>query len=133
MSHHPDTFRDRVLVSVLEDKSRALAGFEPEASDSLSLISHRIGTKEGMRKLDSNNDVSCEGIARKILKKINGFGNASLINSENVNVTSLKLAVKFDNTFSHLFLFGNIFTQGHGFDAVTVTSSKKCSLPSLTR
>ena len=37
------------------------------------------------------------------------------INSVNFNATTLKLAEKFDHPFSHLFIFGNKFAQGHGF------------------
>ena len=42
------------------------------------------------------------------------------INSVDSNATLRKLAEKFDHTFSHLFIFRNIFAQGHMFDAVTV-------------
>ena len=59
-------------------------------------------------------------MARKILNKNHSFGNANRINSVNFNATTLKLAAKFDHQFSHLFIFRNIFVQGHGFDAVTV-------------
>ena len=47
------------------------------------------------------------------------FVNANRINSANFNMTTLKLTDKLDQLFSHIFLFGNIFAQGHGFDAVT--------------
>ena len=52
------------------------------------------------------------------------FGNSDRINSVNINATTLKLADKFDHPLKHLFIFGNIFAQGHGFDAMTVTISK---------
>ena len=51
------------------------------------------------------------------------FGNSDRINSVNFNATTLKLAEKFYRPFSHLFIFRNIFAQGHGFDAVTVAIS----------
>ena len=51
-------------------------------------------------------------------------GNANRINSVNFNATTVKLVEKFDNSFSHIFIFGNIFAQGNGFDAVTVKHSK---------
>ena len=35
-------------------------------------------------------------------------------NSGNFNVTTLKLAEKFDHPFTHLFRFGNISAQGNG-------------------
>ena len=46
------------------------------------------------------------------------------INSVNFNATTLKLGEKFDHPFSHLFVYGYIFAQGHGFDAMAVKSSK---------
>ena len=52
------------------------------------------------------------------------FGHSDRINSVNFNATTLKLAEKFVHPCSHLFIFGNIFAKGHGFDAVTVTISK---------
>ena len=53
------------------------------------------------------------------------FRNANrLINSGNLNVMSMKLAEKFDNPFLRSFMFVNIFTRGHGSDAVTTTSLK---------
>ena len=50
--------------------------------------------------------------------------NENRINSGIFDATTLKFFEKFDHTFSRMFLFGNAFAQGHGFDAVTVTSSK---------
>ena len=52
------------------------------------------------------------------------FHNANWINSGKVISTTLKLAEKFGRLFSHLFIFRNIYDQGNGSDAVTVTSSK---------
>ena len=34
---------------------------------------------------------------------------ANQINSDNFNTTTLKFTEKSDNTFSHVFIFGNIF------------------------
>ena len=53
----------------------------------------------------AHDDVTLEGTARKLLKKINEFGNPNRISSANVNATTLKFAEKFDNRFSHVFLF----------------------------
>ena len=62
-------------------------------------------------------------MARKILKKIIDLATPIELTLVNFNATTLKLTEKFDNSFSHLFIFRNIFAQGHGFDAVTVTIS----------
>ena len=48
---------------------------------------------------------------------------AQIKNSVNFNATTLKLGEKFYHPFSDLFIFHNIFAQGHGFDAVTVAIS----------
>ena len=40
------------------------------------------------------------------------------------NVTIFKFAEKFDHQFSHVFIFGNMFPESHGFVAVPVTRSK---------
>ena len=58
-------------------------------------------------------------MARNILKKIIDLAMGIEL-TVNFNATTLKLAEKFDHPFSHLFIFRNIFAQGHGFDAVTV-------------
>ena len=47
-----------------------------------------------------------------------------LHDTSNAIATTLKLVEKFDLPFSHLSIFGNIFSQGDGFDAMTGTSSK---------
>ena len=48
------------------------------------------------------------------------LSNANRFNSVNFNATTLKLAEKFDHSFSHMFIFLNIFALVHGFDAVTI-------------
>ena len=58
------------------------------------------------------------------------FGNANVIDYTNFNATTLKVSKKFDLSFPHIFIFGNIFAQGHGFDAVTAISNM-FRLPSL--
>ena len=55
------------------------------------------------------------GTARKILKKIIDFSTQSNWLS-NFSDTTVELAEKFYNPFSHLFIFDNIFAQVHGFD-----------------
>ena len=56
---------------------------------------------------------------------MNGFGIAAhRINSLIFLTTTFKLPEKFDHPFLHLFIFGNIFAQGHDFVAVTVTFLK---------
>ena len=35
----------------------------------------------------------------------------------------LKFSEKFDHLFPHVFIFGNMFPESHGFDAVPVTRS----------
>ena len=52
------------------------------------------------------------------------LGNSDWINSVKFNASTMKLAEKFDHIFPHMFIFGNILSQGHGFEAVTVTISK---------
>ena len=51
-----------------------------------------------------------------VIEKDQLFGRTNRINSVNFNATSLKLDEKFDHPFSHVFIFGNIIAQGHGFD-----------------
>ena len=68
------------------------------------------------KKTIARDDVTQRAMARKILKEIEL--------TVNFNVTTLKLAEKFDHNFSHTFTFGNIFVQGRGFDAVTAKTSK---------
>ena len=46
------------------------------------------------------------------------FGHAIRIR----NAKTLELAEKFEDLLPHIFIFGNIFAQGHGFVAMTVTS-----------
>ena len=86
--------------------------------------------RRGRRKLDpkktiAHDDVTQRATARirKILKKINGFATQTEF-TVNFNATTLKLSEKFDHQFSQFFIFSNIFSQGHGCDAVTVTRSK---------
>ena len=60
----------------------------------------------------------CNGT--KYIDENHWFGNANRINAVNFNATTQKLAEKFDHPFSHLFIFRNLYAQGHGFDVVTV-------------
>ena len=61
-------------------------------------------------------------MARKILKN-NIHLATPIVLPVDFNATTVKLAEKFDHPFSHVFIFLNIFAQGHGFDAVTVAIS----------
>ena len=56
----------------------------------------------------------------QVIEENNWFGIGNRINSVNFNATTPKRAEKFDHPFSQLFLFRNMFAEGHGFDAVTV-------------
>ena len=70
-----------------------------------------------MSKLSSKNtmahdDVTYGGIAGKIFQKINDLATQIELTG-NFNATILKLAEKFGHPLTHLFLFGNMFAQGH--------------------
>ena len=43
--------------------------------------------------------------------------------SSNFNATILKFSEKFDHPFFHVFIFGNMFPESHGFVDVPVTRS----------
>ena len=43
------------------------------------------------------------------------------VNSSNYNATVFKFSKKFDHPFSHVFIFGNMFPESHGFVAMQVT------------
>ena len=49
------------------------------------------------------------------------LGDANRVNSSNFNFKTLKFSEKFDNSFSHVFIFGNMFPESHGFVAMPVT------------
>ena len=63
------------------------------------------------------------GTAHKKLKWIDIFGLANWVSSSNFNDTTLRVAEKFDHPFSHVFIFGNMFHESHGFISVPVTRS----------
>ena len=63
-------------------------------------------------------------LSEKDIEENHWFGNGNRINSVNFNATTLKFAERFGNLFSRLFIWQNIFAQGHGFDAETVKTSK---------
>ena len=52
----------------------------------------------------------------------------------NFNATILKFCKKFDHPFSHVFIYGNMFLENHGFVAMPVTCCIKdtCSNLSLS-
>ena len=63
-------------------------------------------------------------MARKIIKERIDLTMRIKLTLVNFIGTNLKLVEKFDRPFSHLFIFRNIFAQGHGFDAVTLAISQ---------
>ena len=65
-------------------------------------------------------------------KYIDRFAYKNLVNSSNCNSTTLKFSEnKFDHPFLHVFIFGKVFPESHGFVAMPVTSCIKdtCSNP----
>ena len=67
-------------------------------------------------------DFTHGAMVRKILNKIINLATQIEL-TLNFNARTLKLAEKFDHPFSHLFIFLNIFAQGHWFVAVKVAIS----------
>ena len=57
--------------------------------------------------------------------KLIDFGENNQVNSPNFNCTIHKFSEKFDHPFSHVFIFGNMLPESHGFDVVPVTRSNK--------
>ena len=53
--------------------------------------------------------------------KLIDFGDKNRVISTNFNSTILKFSEKFVHPFSHVFIFGNMLPESHGFDAVPVT------------
>ena len=54
--------------------------------------------------------------------KVNWFSDKNRVNSSNFNATILKLSEKFDHSFSHVFIFGNVFLESYGLVTMPVTS-----------
>ena len=78
------------------------------------LYFHYVGVSKLIsKKTVAHHDVTLGGLAGKILKKINGFRNVILLNSGNFNATTTTLE-KFDDPFSHLFIFDDVCNQGRG-------------------
>ena len=55
--------------------------------------------------------------------KLIDFGDKNWVILTTFNCMILKFSEKFDNPFSHVFIFGNMFPESHGFDAVPVARS----------
>ena len=55
-----------------------------------------------------------------------------LTSSSNLNDMILKFSYKFDHLFSHVFIFGNMFPESHGFLPMPVTSCIKDIYPNLS-
>ena len=66
---------------------------------------------------------SSRGTPHKKLKQIDRFSHANWVNLSNFNDTTLRFGEKLDHPFSHVFIFGNMFRESHGFISVPVTSS----------
>ena len=68
------------------------------------------------------------------LKKIERFGDANRVKTSHFYTITLKFSAQLDHTFSHVFLFGNMFPDCHGFVAMPVTSCIKdtCSNSSIS-
>ena len=64
--------------------------------------------------------------------QIDRFGYENWVNSSNFNATILKFSEKFNYPFSHVFIFGNMFPESHGFVAMPVTSCIKDACPNLS-
>ena len=79
----------------------------------------------------SINGLSTENLLRSQLtpkpckikvKTVNwSFGDKNRVNSSNFNAMILKFSEKFDHPFWHVFIFGNISLESHGFVAMPVT------------
>ena len=63
------------------------------------------------------------GTAHKKLKWIDRFGHANWVNSIKFNDRTLRFAEKFDQSFSLVFIFGNLFSESRGFISVAVIRS----------
>ena len=53
------------------------------------------------------------------------------VNSSNFNAVILKISVKFDHPFSHVFIFGDKFPESRGFVAMPVRSCIKYASSNL--
>ena len=51
------------------------------------------------------------------------------VNSSNFNYTVVKFPHKFDDLFSHVFIFRNMFPESHGFIAMPVQAVSKIHAP----
>ena len=49
------------------------------------------------------------------LKQIDRFGDANRVNTINFNAMTMNFSDKIDHPFSHVFIFGNMFPESHGF------------------
>ena len=87
-----------------------------------SILSKGSKHKLNAKKAIAHDKVTHGARARKILKKIIDLATKIKL-TVNLNAMTLKLADKFNHPFSHLFIFCNIFAQGHWFDAVMVAFS----------
>ena len=57
-----------------------------------------------------------QNLSKKL--EIDIFGDKNRVNSSNFNATIFKFSDKFDHSFLHVFTFGNMFPESHGFVAM---------------
>ena len=55
--------------------------------------------------------------------KTDRFGDDNWVNSSNFIATTLTISEKLSHLFSHVFIFGNMFPESHGFVSVPVKNS----------
>ena len=55
--------------------------------------------------------------------RFGGFSDKNRVNSSNYYDTIFKYFEKFNHPFSHMFIFGNMFPESHGFVSIQVTRS----------
>ena len=68
---------------------------------------------------------------RTKFNEIDRFGDKNRVNSFSFNTTILKFSEKFDHPFSFVFIFGNMFSDSHGFVAMPVISCIKDTCSNL--
>ena len=62
---------------------------------------------------------------RTKLQYIDRFGDKNQVNSSDFRATNLKVFEKFYHPFSHVFIFGNMIPESHGFVGMPVTRCMK--------
>ena len=88
---------------------------------------HKLNSKKTMAHVI----VTHKAMARKILKKINSLGKRIEPTQSILMSRPGNMLINLTNAFSLMFIFGHMFAQGHGFDAVTVTIEGTVALSCL--